>query len=244
MPTKIQWTDEPWNPTTGCDKVSAGCKHCYAEVITHRWPKTFPNGFKFTIRRDRFEQPRRWRSPRMVFVNSMSDLFHERMPLDVLKELFAVMADCPQHTFQILTKRHKRLAQLAPQLHWSPNIWMGVSIENQNYATRADCLRQVPAAVRFISAEPLIGPLLLNVDDIHWVIVGGESQLGCRPMDIAWARAIRDQCREAGVAYFLKQLGGHPNERGLLSDFPVDLRIREWPARVVQPELFDLKTIK
>jgi len=238
MATKIQWTDQTWNPSTGCDKVSAGCKHCYAEVVTRRWPKTFPDGFDFKLHPERFRDPYTWRKPRRVFVNSMSDLFHEQMSLDILQELFAVMADCPQHTFQILTKRHERLAELAQQLHWSSNIWIGVSIENQNYAARADFLRQVPAAVRFISAEPLIGPLELDLHNIHWVIVGGESQLGCRAMDIQWARAIRDQCREVGVAYFLKQLGGHPNERGQLTDFPIDLQIREWPVRIAQRELF------
>jgi protein gp37 len=236
--TGIQWTECSWNPSSGCTKVSPGCKHCYAEVITRRWPKGFPNGFAFTLHPERYRQPLSWRKPRSVFVNSMSDLFHEDMPLEVLQELFGVMAACPQHTFQILTKRHKRLAELAPQLHWAPNIWMGVSIENQQYATRADYLRQVPATVRFISAEPLLDSLTLNLEGIHWVIVGGESQVDCRPMDIQWARALRDQCREAGIAYFLKQLGGHPNERGQLSDFPVDLRIREWPVRVAQPELF------
>jgi len=201
MATKIQWTDQTWNPSTGCDKVSAGCKHCYAEVVTRRWPKTFPDGFDFKLHPERFRDPYTWRKPRRVFVNSMSDLFHEQMSLDILQELF-------------------------------------VSIENQNYAARADFLRQVPAAVRFISAEPLIGPLELDLHNIHWVIVGGESQLGCRAMDIQWARAIRDQCREVGVAYFLKQLGGHPNERGQLTDFPIDLQIREWPVRIAQRELF------
>jgi protein gp37 len=166
----------------------------------------------------------------MVFVNSMSDLFHEEMPLSVLRELFGVMTGCPQHTFQILTKRHERLAELAPELHWSPNIWIGVSIENQAYALRADYLRQVPAVVRFVSAEPLLGPLTIDLSSgIHWVIVGGESGPRCRPFDPNWARSIRDQCKVAGVAYFLKQLGGYPDKRHQLSDFPADLRIREWP---------------
>src|SRR5215471_12680411 len=132
LQSSIEWTEATWNPGTGCSKVSPGCKHCYAEVITRRWPKSFPNGFDFTLHPERFREPYTWRKPRMVFVNSMSDLFHEQMPLDVLQELFGVMAGCPQHTFQILTKRHKRLAELAPQLQWSANIWMGVSIENQD----------------------------------------------------------------------------------------------------------------
>jgi protein gp37 len=237
--TSIGWTEETWNPTTGCNKVSPGCKYCYAEAIAERFRGTpgFPNGFDFVIRRERFRQPLGWKKPAMIFVNSMSDLFHEKMPLDILEELFGVMEKCPQHIFQILTKRHKRLAELAPKLTWHPNIWMGVSIENQAYAFRSDYLRRVPASVRFISAEPLLGPLELDLTDIHWVIAGGESQPGCRPMDIEWARRIRDQCCASGVAFFLKQLGGHPDKRERLDQFPADLRIQEWPEVADQRQL-------
>jgi protein gp37 len=161
QPTTIEWTEQVWNPSTGCDKVSAGCKNCYAESIAERFRggKAFPDGFDFMLRPERFEQPLHWRKPSLIFVNSMSDLFHERMPIEVLKKLFAVMTECPQHVFQILTKRHQRLAELAPLLSWSPNIWIGVSIENQDCTVRADYLRQVPAKIRFLSCEPLLGRL-------------------------------------------------------------------------------------
>ena len=206
--TAIEWTDKTWNPTTGCNKVSPGCKHCYAETITRRFTQHFPNGFKFTLRPDRLDEPKRWRKPSRVFVNSMSDLFHERMPLDYLREIFAVMAECDRHVFQILTKRHARLLELAPELEWPANVWMGVSVENQDYAHRVDYLREVPAAVRFLSCEPLLGSLELDLGGIHWVIVGGESGRGHRPIEGAWVRAIREQCAAAGVAFFFKQWGG------------------------------------
>jgi protein gp37 len=231
--TSIEWTDAVWNFSTGCNKISPGCRSCYAEAIAERFrgSKAFPNGFDFTLHPERINQPRSWRKPMRVFVNSMSDLFHEEMPIKTLQELFGVMAECPQHVFQILTKRHERLAELAPSLHWTPNIWMGVSIENQDYAHRADYLRKVPAAIRFISAEPLLGPFELDLAGIHWVIVGGESGPRCRPMSIERARSISDQCRKTGSHYFLKQLGGYPDKRHALEDFPADLRIREMPAR-------------
>jgi protein gp37 len=229
--TTIEWTETTWNPTTGCDKVSPGCKHCYAEALVKRFgSKLYPNGFEFTIRRNRFMEPYRLKKPSRIFVNSMSDLFHEKMPVDVLEELFSVMNSLPQHQFQILTKRARRLASLAPVLRWSENIWMGVSIENQDHEGRADYLRQVPAKIRFISAEPLIGPLQLDLTGIHWVIVGGESQRGCRSFNPDWARSLLAQCRSQGVAYFLKQLGGYPSKRDRLEQFPTDLRIREYPV--------------
>jgi protein gp37 len=218
--TKIQWTETTWNPSTGCSKVSPGCAHCYVLEITKRWPKAFPQGFDFTLHPERFDAPRHWREPRTVFVNSMSDLFHEEMAPETLQRLFATMVDCPQHTFQILTKRSSRLRELAPRLPWPPNVWIGVSIENQGYPRRVEDLRQVPAITRFISAEPLLGPLELNLGGIHWVIVGGESQKRCWPFDLEWARALRDQCRAQGAAFFLKQLGGYPDKRGEMIDFP------------------------
>jgi protein gp37 len=213
--TAIEWTDKTWNPSTGCTKVSPGCKHCYAEVLTQRFTNHFTNGFDFTLHENRLEQPLHWRKPSRIFVNSMSDLFHEDMPLEFLQRVFAVMRECPQHVFQILTKRHERLLELAPLLEWSENVWMGVSVETQQYAVRVDHLRQVPAHVRFLSCEPLLGPLDLNLEGIHWVITGGESGAGFRPVSHDWVRAIRDQCLDAQVAFFHKQWGGlTPKSRG------------------------------
>ena len=206
--TAIEWTDKTWNPTTGCNKVSPGCKHCYAEAITKRFRNHFPNGFEFTLHPERLEEPKRWRKPSRVFVNSMSDLFHERMPLGFLQKIFGVMAECPKHVFQILTKRHERLLELAPELEWPDNVWMGVSVENQAYAHRVDSLRQVPAAVRFLSCEPLLGPLDLNLEGIHWIIVGGESGPGHRPIEADWVRGIRAQTEVSGASFFFKQWGG------------------------------------
>ena len=206
--TTIEWTDKTWNPTVGCNKVSPGCKHCYAETITKRFHQNFPNGFDFTLHPERLEEPRRWRKPSRVFVNSMSDLFHERMPLSFLQEIFDVMEECPQHVFQILTKRHERMLELAPQLPWPENVWMGVSVEAQDYVHRVDYLRRVPAEVRFLSCEPLLGPLELNLEGIHWVIVGGESGPGHRTIEADWVLSIREQAEACGVAFFFKQWGG------------------------------------
>ena len=219
--TGIEWTDKTWNPTTGCSKVSPGCKFCYAETITKRFPKTFSEGFKFTVHRDRLDEPKRWKKPSRIFVNSMSDLFHEQMPLDFLAQIFEVMAECPQHTFQILTKRHERLLEVSEMgiIKWPPNVWMGVSVENQKYVKRVDFLRKVPAAVRFLSCEPLLGDLDLDLDGIHWVITGGESGPRHRPIKEEWVISIRDQCDEAGVAFFHKQWGGvRPKSNGRLID--------------------------
>ena len=206
--TAIEWTDKTWNPTTGCNKVSPGCKHCYAEALTRRFRNHFPEGFQFTLHPERLDEPRRWRKPSRVFVNSMSDLFHERMPFEFLEEIFRVMTECPKHVFQILTKRHERLLELAPEFDWPENVWMGVSVENQDYAHRVDYLRQVPAAVRFLSCEPLIGPLDLDLRGIHWVIVGGESGPKHRPIEVSWVRDIREQTHAARAAFFFKQWGG------------------------------------
>lgn len=211
----IEWTEATWNPTSGCTKVSPGCDRCYAEKITHRFPKSFPNGFALTLRPDALDVPLRWKRPRTIFVNSMSDLFHVDVPEDYLQLVFDVMRRTPQHTYQILTKRAERLARVAPRLQWPDNVWMGVSVESPEYTWRMDYLRRVRAAVRFVSAEPLLAALPnLNLDGIHWLIAGGESQPGCRPADEAWFRDLRDQCGRAHVLFFLKQLGGHPRKRG------------------------------
>jgi len=206
--TTIEWTDRTWNPSTGCNIVSPGCKYCYAETVAKRFTNHFPQGFEFTLHPERLEQPRRWRKPSRIFVDSMSDLFHEQMPLEFLQQIFQVMAECPQHVFQILTKREKRLLELAPELDWPDNVWMGVSVEMQLYTKRVAALQQVPAAVRFLSCEPLLGPLELDLTGIHWVITGGESGLKHRPIDPEWVRSIRDQAERAGVAFFHKQWGG------------------------------------
>jgi protein gp37 len=210
----IEWTEATWNPTTGCTKVSPGCDRCYAERITQRFPKTFPNGFALTLRPELLDVPLRWKRPRMIFVNSMSDLFHADVPEAYLQLVFDVMKRTPQHTYQILTKRAERLARVAPRLDWPRNIWMGVSVESPAFAWRIEYLRRVPAAIRFVSAEPLLAPLQLNLAGIHWLIAGGESQPGCRPADASWFRDLRDECIQSGVAFFLKQLGGHPFKRG------------------------------
>jgi protein gp37 len=217
--TGIEWTDKTWNPTTGCDKVSPGCLHCYAEDLTKRFPNGFPNGFNLTLHPDRLQQPLKWKKPSKIFVNSMSDLFHEKVPLDFIQEVFKVIEATPRHTYQILTKRPARLVELAPSLQFHKNIWLGVSVENQNYVHRVDLLRQIPVNVRFLSCEPLLGSLRLNLENIHWVIVGGESGQKHRPMNIEWAKDIRDQCQRAKVAFFFKQVGGRtPKSGGKLLD--------------------------
>jgi len=212
--TGIEWTDKTWNPTTGCSKVSPGCRYCYAEALTKRFPNNFPHGFDLTLHPDRLEQPRKWRSPSRVFVNSMSDLFHEDVPIDYLQEVFAVMRDTPWHIYQILTKRDDNLVKLASQLEWADNIWMGVSVESQQYTSRIDALRQIPAKVRFISCEPLLGSLKLELEGIDWVIVGGESGHHHRPISPEWVREIFHQTRETEVAFFFKQWGGHHSKVG------------------------------
>ncbi len=216
--SSIEWTQATWNPVTGCSKVSAGCQHCYAERMARRLKAMgnprYANGFAVTLHHDLVEVPLHWRQPRVIFVNSMSDLFHEAVPLPFIQSVFASMQAAHWHVFQILTKRAKRLAELAPHLPWPANVWMGVSIERQDCAWRADYLRRVPAAVRFLSCEPLLGPVGVDLLGIHWVIVGGESGPAARRMDPAWARSLRDQCRIAGVPFFLKQLGGAIDKRG------------------------------
>jgi protein gp37 len=217
--TGIEWTDRTWNPTTGCNKVSPGCTHCYAEALTKRFHQNFKNGFDLTLHPERLKEPLHWRKPSRIFVNSMSDLFHEKVPLSFLKEVFEVIRETPWHVYQILTKRPERLVELAPELDWHENIWIGVSVETQDYVHRVDYLRKVPAKVRFLSCEPLLGHLQLDLTDIHWVIVGGESGNRCRPMKLEWAQSIRHQCKAANVAFFFKQWGGRtPKAGGRLLD--------------------------
>ena len=214
----IEWTDATWNPVTGCTKISPGCKHCYAERLANRLKlmgqENYRNGFEVTLQPQMLELPLRWKTPKRIFVNSMSDLFHEDVPLAYIKDVFRVMQHADWHQYQVLTKRSARLLELSGQLPWHPQIWMGVSVENEDYIERIDHLRQTGAQVKFLSVEPLLGPLRkLELRGIDWVIVGGESGPGARPMDRAWVRDIRDQCVRSGVAFFFKQWGGAQKKR-------------------------------
>jgi len=209
----IEWTEYTWNPVTGCSKVSEGCRHCYAERMAKRLKAMgnarYVNGFDVTLHDDLVDLPRRLRQPRVIFVNSMSDLFHEMVPTSFIHRVFGTMEACPQHTFQVLTKRSRRLRELAESLPWPQNVWMGVSVEDARVLHRIGDLQNVPASVRFLSCEPLIGPLDgLSLDDIAWVIVGGESGPSARPMAKAWVESIRRQCRRERVQFFFKQWGG------------------------------------
>lgn len=250
--SKIEWTETTWNPVTGCDRISAGCDRCYALTLAKRLkamrsakyqadgdPRTSGPGFAVTVHEDALWEPLRWRKPRVVFVNSMSDLFHARVPDAFIASVFGVMAVTPQHTYQVLTKRPRRMRALLSSdafrscvdaavdagnlwadsldpVPWPlPNVWAGTSVENDDYTWRADCLRQTPAAVRFLSLEPLLGPLPgLNLDGIHWVIAGGESGPGHRMLDLAWIRDIRDRCASQNTAFFFKQVGGPTPKAG------------------------------
>lgn len=226
--SRIEWTEATWNPTTGCDRISPGCDNCYALALSRRLkamgsakyqtdgdPRTSGPGFGVALHEDALNVPRRWRYPRVVFVNSMSDLFHARVPLNYVQRVFEVMRETPRHTYQVLTKRATRLAKLAPLLDWPPNVWMGVSVESSDQLDRIDELRRVPAAVRFVSAEPLLGPLAaMNLSEIDWLIAGGESGPNSRPVQPAWVRALRDQCEAAGTAFFFKQWGGRTPKSG------------------------------
>jgi protein gp37 len=211
--SSIEWTEATWNPVTGCTKVSPGCKHCYAERMARRLqamgqPK-YKNGFKLTIHPACLDQPLSWKKPRMIFVNSMSDLFHEEVPFSFIYDVFDVMHRASQHTFQVLTKRAQRLLELNPKIDWPENVWMGVSVENRNCVFRIEHLRKASANVKFLSLEPLLGPLPhLNLNGIDWVIVGGESGPGARPMNENWVIDIRDQCQASEVPFFFKQWGG------------------------------------
>jgi protein gp37 len=209
----IEWTDATWNPVTGCTKISPGCKHCYAERLAHRLQSmgqpNYKNGFKLTLQPHMLDLPLRWRAPKRIFVNSMSDLFHKDVPTEYIRHVFAIMAQANWHQFQVLTKRSERLRELSATLPWPAHIWQGVSIENDNCHGRADDLRATSAAVKFLSLEPLLGSLPnLDLQGIDWVIVGGESGPGARHMEPSWVIDIRKKCRKAGVAFFFKQWGG------------------------------------
>jgi protein gp37 len=209
----IEWTESTWNPVTGCSKISPGCKHCYAERMAERLQAmgqpNYRNGFGLTLQPQMLELPLRWKKPQTIFVNSMSDLFHDDVPVSYIGEVFDVMRRASWHRFQVLTKRSERLASLNSQLKWAANIWMGVSVENDRYRFRIEDLRATGAHVKFLSLEPLLGPLRnLKLSDIDWVIVGGESGPGARPMDPAWVTDLRDQCRRGHVPFFFKQWGG------------------------------------
>ncbi len=217
--TSIEWTQSTWNPVTGCDKVSPGCAHCYAETFAERFRGTpghvFEQGFDLRLWPERLDLPLKWRSPRTIFVNSMSDLFHERIPDHFVSSVFHTMERASQHTFQILTKRPSRMLALAGHLPWPNNVWMGVSIENRRFVGRADQLREVPAAVRFISAEPLLGPLDgLDLTGIDWLIAGGESGHRHRRVELPWLLELRDACHIRGIPFFFKQWGGRTSKAG------------------------------
>jgi protein gp37 len=248
--SSIEWTEATWNPTTGCDRVSPGCDNCYALTLAKRLkamgqpkyqidgdPGTSGPGFGLTLHSDAVNIPLAWREPRVIFVNSMSDLFHNDIPIDFIKRVFDVMRATPQHTYQVLTKRSRRLARVAGTLDWPANVWIGVSVENDRYTFRADHLRNIPAAVRFLSVEPLIGAVpSLDFTDIEWVIVGGESGHGARPLEIDWVIDIWERSTTVGAAFFLKQLGsvwarenGYRGKAHRMEQWPEHLRRRDMP---------------
>jgi protein gp37 len=224
----IEWTEATWNPVTGCSKVSPGCAHCYAETLSHRFGRTSkpwtPENAEenVVLHEERLQQPARWRRPRMIFVNSMSDLFHELVPPVLVGSVFDVMRQNERHTFQVLTKRPERARELADTLKWPRNVWLGVSIENSRFTWRADVLRDIPAAVRFVSAEPLLGSLFetglrrapLDLSGIDWLIAGGESGPIYRPARVEWVRELREACADQAVAFFFKQWGGRTSKAG------------------------------
>jgi protein gp37 len=250
----IEWTEATWNPLTGCTKVSPGCAHCYAERLSLRLKAmgqpNYANGFKLTLHEHMLEVPLRWKKPQAIFVNSMSDLFHEDVPADFILRVFDVMGRAHWHRFQVLTKRPERLLELDPNLLWKPNIWMGVTVENRRFVHRIDLLRQTGAHVKFLSLEPLLGPLVnLRLDGIDWAIVGGESGPKARPIQEAWVLDIRDQCRAAGVAFFFKQWGGVQKSRtGRLlegrtwDEMPVTASMVP-EAQLVLPAILDRRSI-
>ena len=226
--SSIEWKTTSWNPTTGCDRISAGCDHCYALTFSERLkgmgqakyqhdgdPRTSGPGFGLTLHPDTLEQPRHWKRSRHIFVDSMSDLFHAKVPLGYIQQVVETMRATPQHTYQVLTKRARRLAQLSPQLDWPDNVWVGTSVEDERQLHRADDLRRVDAAVRFLALEPLLGPLPnLNLDGVGWVTVAGESGPGARPLDADWVRDLRDQSTSQGVPFFFMQWGGATPKSG------------------------------
>jgi len=211
--SSIEWTEMTWNPTTGCSKISAGCKYCYAEVMTRRLMamgiEKYKNGFEVAVHEGAIHLPYSWKKPKVVFVNSMSDLFHPNVPFPFIAKVFEVMNNTPQHTYQVLTKRAERLYELHHRLNWTPNIWMGVSVENEKVTDRIDFLRETNAVIKFLSCEPLIGPLRnMNLANIDWAIVGGESGRKARPIKEEWVLNILSQCESSNVKFFFKQWGG------------------------------------
>ena len=222
--SKIEWTCASWNPITGCDRVSAGCAHCYAERMARRLQRIgqakYKNGFKVTLHPDLLDMPLKWKKPRHIFVNSMSDLFHRDVPLDFIRRIFDIMRKADWHTYQILTKRSERMLKLAPRLPWPPNVWMGVTAESSQQVFRMCHLQQVPATVRFVSMEPLLGPMgEFPIENIDWVIVGGESGPEARPMEKSWVIEIRNRCHRNNIPFFFKQWGGfNRKESGCLLD--------------------------
>ncbi len=214
----IEWTESTWNPVTGCTKISPGCQNCYAERMSRRLKAighpNYAGGFRLKMHEHVLEMPLRWKRPQTVFVNSMSDLFHEEVPLEFINKVFLVMKEASHHRFQVLTKRSRRLRELTSGLTWPPNVWMGVSVESDEFTYRIDCLKQTDAYIKFVSFEPLLGPISdLDLEGIDWVIVGGESGPKARPMDPTWAREIRDRCLAANVPFFFKQWGGTSKKR-------------------------------
>jgi protein gp37 len=224
LQSSIEWTESTWNPVTGCSKISPGCKHCYAERMSKRLmamgQPNYQRGFQLTLHQHAVELPLTWRKPQVIFVNSMSDLFHKEVPTAFIQRVFDVMAQANWHQFQVLTKRAGRLAKVSGSLIWPDHVWMGVSVESDAYKSRIDLLREVPAKIRFLSIEPMIAPVTkLDLRGMHWVIVGGESGPGARPMDQDWVREVRDQCLEQDVPFFFKQWGGlHKKKNGRLID--------------------------
>ena len=216
--SKIEWTETTWNPVTGCSKVSPGCANCYAERLARRLQAmgqpNYARGFEVTLHKHMLDKPLTWKKPQVIFVNSMSDLFHEQVPFEFIESIFDVMSRASWHVFQVLTKRSERLVECAPRINWPANVWMGVSVENEDYTCRIDELRRTQAAVRFISFEPLLAPVgELDLSGIDWAIVGGESGPGARPMKERWVVDIRDQCLDHGVPFFFKQWGGIRKKR-------------------------------
>lgn len=242
--TPISWCTHSWNPMTGCNEVSPGCARCYAREIAEqkRGTKAFPHGFDLTYRWHKIDDPRRLKQPSRIFVNSMSDLFWESIAEDDIRRVFDVMNEVARHQFLILTKRSQRLAEIAPRLTWTPNIWQGVSVENQRWTSRIDDLRTVPAAVKFISFEPLLGPIDADLSGIDWVIVGGESGREFRPMDHAWARRIRDTAVAKGIPYFFKQDAARRAETRpwLLEEDGSKYEWHQLPGEVALPTLIEL----
>lgn len=233
----IEWTDATWNPVTGCTKISPGCKHCYAERLARRLKAmgqhNYREGFTLTLQPHMLELPLHWKTPRRIFVNSMSDLFHQDVPPSFIKTVFEVMSRAHWHQYQILTKRSGRLRQLSKLLDWAPNIWMGVSVEDEDYTYRVNDLRETAAHVKFLSLEPLLGPIpMLDLRGIDWAIVGGESGPGARTMDPDWVTDIRDQCLKAGVPFFFKQWGGRQKKKAGRS-----LEGRTWDQMPTNSEL-------